>query len=71
MPNDGKTKKYNKGTKVKVVLCDENETITEGILQNDYDTENPMNSKMPKILLKDGTFVFGYECWWIPVEETK
>jgi hypothetical protein len=27
------------------------------------------NGRSPKILLDDGSVLFGYECWWEPVEE--
>ena len=67
---DWKNKAYYKGTPLKVVLCDKNETICNGTLLTNYIIDSEENEH-PRILLKDGTLVEGCECWWIPIEETK
>lgn len=63
--SDWKKTKYPKGTEVHVNLVDDN-SLAIGHLLNDYDEDD---SVMPYIELTDGRKVYGYECFWIPVEE--
>lgn len=57
------------GSEVRVILCDEEETHTTGVLLTDYDADDPWESEHPRIQLGDGRIVEGCECWWIPVGE--
>lgn len=66
---DWKQRKYLTGSPVRVILCDKNQTHTTGTLLTDYDADNAFESEHPRIRLKDGRIVHGYECWWIPEGE--
>ena len=67
---DWKQRKYPVGTKVMVTDAAKNEILGEGTLLTAYDLDSEDNV-MPKIEMPSGKVLFGYECWWIPVDETK
>ena len=66
---DWKQKSYPKNTPVKVVFTGK-KRILNGTLLTPYDCRK-VNNQMPKIKLTSGKIIFGYDCWWIPVNETK
>lgn len=66
---DWRRKYYPKGTPVKVTSAN-HKLLGTGILLTDYRADSIKND-MPKIRMPQGKIYYGYECWWIPVNETK
>lgn len=66
---DWKCKKYPENTPVKVVIVGKKRTLN-GLLLTPYDATK-VNNPMPKIRLTSGKIIYGYDCWWIPTNETK
>lgn len=62
-----KQSKYPSGTSVKVILLNKKKPI-DGTLLTEYDSK-AIDLNIPEIKLANGKTVYGYECWWIPVNE--
>ena len=54
-----KTRKFKFGEKARIII---NDTRVTGTLVG------LTESGIPKFKLEDGKIVYGYECWWIPLD---
>ncbi len=61
-----KQRAYPAGSRVIVLDLDGNRMTGELLTAYDLDSHD---NEMPRIRRDDGKEVFGYECWWIPVDE--
>mgnify|MGYP001607913338 FL=1 len=64
--SDWRQRSYPVGTRVIVLDLDGNRM--GGELLTAYDSDSRDN-KIPRIRSDDGKEWFGYECWWIPIDE--
>lgn len=57
---------------IRVHVQDLDGNLSQGTLINDIEIDaNSKEITYPKIELDNGKILYGYECWWIPVDEVQ